>query len=314
MYYADGKAEEYEGPRTAKDVANFALAKLRVTVNARTGGSAGNGSQKSKRSKASPPGRVVELSSDDFDEVIMADTQNVWFVKFYAPWCGHCKALAPTWDEMAKELEGKVKVAKVNADRDKTLAARFQVQGFPTLILFPAGKKTTASAVRYQQGRELPELTRFALKYAERAIKAIQLTSQSQYDELCSEKLCFVSFLPHILDSNAQERKGYLRTLKQLAISKAGLPINYLWMEASNSLDLERALRLEFGWPATILINKAKGFYATHRGGFKLSDLESFVDRVATGRLNGDVLPSSLPPIPQMEKWDGKDAPQRDEL
>eukprot|EP01054_Gregarina_sp_Poly1_P005357 Gregarina_sp_Poly_1__5356@NODE_282_length_10089_cov_123_197964_g244_i0_p4_GENE_NODE_282_length_10089_cov_123_197964_g244_i0NODE_282_length_10089_cov_123_197964_g244_i0_p4_ORF_typecomplete_len289_score51_05Thioredoxin/PF00085_20/3_8e30Thioredoxin/PF00085_20/73Thioredoxin_6/PF13848_6/0_056Thioredoxin_6/PF13848_6/7_5e07TraF/PF13728_6/1_2e08TraF/PF13728_6/2_9e02Thioredoxin_2/PF13098_6/0_00013Thioredoxin_2/PF13098_6/3_5e03Thioredoxin_8/PF13905_6/0_0053Thioredoxin_8/PF13905_6/19Thioredoxin_8/PF13905_6 len=258
-------------------------------------------------------GSVVELTAADFDQRVMADTQNVWFVKFYAPWCGHCQKLMPTWEELAKQMEGKARIAKVDGTVETELAARFQVHGFPTLILFPAGKKSPQKAVKYQQGRELVDLTRFVVKYAEKSIRATQLLDQEQFDQECASKLCFVSFLPNIFDSSAKERKSYLKTLRNLAVSKADLPIKYFWIEAGNSLELERALRLEFGWPATIVVNKAKGFYTTHRGGFKEADLSSFVDRVTTGRVSGDALPPALPNLPKMEKWDGKDAP-REEL
>lgn len=64
---------------------------------------------------------VVELTDDDFDEVVM-NSQDAWFVKFYAPWCGHCKKLAPIWNEVATELKGEVKFANVDATTNTKLA------------------------------------------------------------------------------------------------------------------------------------------------------------------------------------------------
>lgn len=49
-------------------------------------------------------------------------------VEFYAPWCGHCKALAPTWEEVASQLRGKVKVAKVDATTETVVASRFNIR------------------------------------------------------------------------------------------------------------------------------------------------------------------------------------------
>ena len=63
------------------------------------------------------------------------------FVEFYAPWCGHCKNLAPEYAVVAETFKGSeasIVVAKVDADAHKDLAGRFDVKGFPTLKYFPA--------------------------------------------------------------------------------------------------------------------------------------------------------------------------------
>lgn len=61
-------------------------------------------------------------------------------VDFWAPWCGPCRAMAPTIDAVAEEYAGKVKVGKLNTDDNPGTAARFQIRGIPTLLLFKGGK------------------------------------------------------------------------------------------------------------------------------------------------------------------------------
>eukprot|EP01128_Nolandella_sp_AFSM9_P001854 TRINITY_DN12259_c0_g1_i1.p1 TRINITY_DN12259_c0_g1~~TRINITY_DN12259_c0_g1_i1.p1 ORF type:complete len:229 (+),score=88.31 TRINITY_DN12259_c0_g1_i1:58-687(+) len=78
---------------------------------------------------------VVKLTPENFNEV----NEGTWFVEFYAPWCGHCKRLEPVWAELANTLEGEVTVASVDATEFKGLARRFNINGFPTLILFKEG-------------------------------------------------------------------------------------------------------------------------------------------------------------------------------
>ena len=63
-------------------------------------------------------------------------TGESWFIKFYAPWCGHCKKLAPTWEEVATELKGKVNIAKVDVTTNKELGNQFDIKSFPTLLFF----------------------------------------------------------------------------------------------------------------------------------------------------------------------------------
>ena len=74
-----------------------------------------------------------------------------WFIEFYAPWCGHCKKLAPTWEEVATELKGKVNVAKVDVTENQALGQQFGVKGFPTLLLFKNGKMEKYKGARTKE-------------------------------------------------------------------------------------------------------------------------------------------------------------------
>ena len=60
-------------------------------------------------------------------------------VDFYADWCGPCKMMSPVIDDIAKELEGKVKVGKVNVDNNQELAIKYEVMSIPTIMVFEKG-------------------------------------------------------------------------------------------------------------------------------------------------------------------------------
>ncbi|KAF7144396.1 hypothetical protein RHSIM_Rhsim05G0133600 [Rhododendron simsii] len=108
---------------------------------------------------AAIPSSVVVLTPDNFDELVLDETKDV-LVEFYAPWCGHCKSLAPTYEKVASafKLEEDVIVANLDADQHKDLAEKYGVSGFPTLKFFPKGNK---AAEDYDGGQDLDDFVNF---------------------------------------------------------------------------------------------------------------------------------------------------------
>eukprot|EP00621_Florenciella_sp_RCC1693_P016534 CAMPEP_0182532650 /NCGR_PEP_ID=MMETSP1323-20130603/12060_1 /TAXON_ID=236787 /ORGANISM="Florenciella parvula, Strain RCC1693" /LENGTH=212 /DNA_ID=CAMNT_0024742431 /DNA_START=17 /DNA_END=655 /DNA_ORIENTATION=- len=111
---------------------------------------------------AAAESEVVTLTSDNFEhetQVATGATTGDWFVKFYAPWCGHCKKMAPAWESLAVELKegGLVNIAEVDVTGNRALGTRFEVKGFPTLLYFTKG-----TMYKYQGPRELEALTKYA--------------------------------------------------------------------------------------------------------------------------------------------------------
>jgi protein disulfide-isomerase len=110
-------------------------------------------------SNANPSGLVESLTAEKFQKVV-TDTLDPWFVKFYAPWCHHCQALAPTWQNLARQMQGKLNVGEVNCDVEKKLCKDANVQGYPTMLFFRGGER-----IEYEGMRGLGDL----LDYAEKA-------------------------------------------------------------------------------------------------------------------------------------------------
>jgi len=82
---------------------------------------------------------IVNLTDTTFDEEIKASDEPV-LVDFWAEWCGPCKMIAPTLEEISKDFAGRLKVAKLNVDDAQNTARRFEVMSIPTLILFKDGE------------------------------------------------------------------------------------------------------------------------------------------------------------------------------
>ena len=103
---------------------------------------------------------VIDLIPSNFDEIVLKSSKPA-LVEFFAPWCGHCKKLAPVYEELATNFESakdKVTVAKIDADEEKELGRRFGVQGFPTIKWFDGKSETPED---YSGGRDLESLTEF---------------------------------------------------------------------------------------------------------------------------------------------------------
>lgn len=83
--------------------------------------------------------KVLELNDDNFQTTLSSTDQPV-LVDFWAPWCGPCKMLAPTIDELADDYSGKVKIGKVNTDNSRQVAIDHQISAIPTLMLFKGGQ------------------------------------------------------------------------------------------------------------------------------------------------------------------------------
>ncbi|KAJ1718270.1 hypothetical protein LPJ53_006597, partial [Coemansia erecta] len=100
-----------------------------------------------------PDGEVVALTVQNFAE---RTASGPWFIKFYAPWCGHCQHLAPTWIKLGEAAKGKVNVGEINCDENGDLCKKYNVQGYPSLKLLWEGE-----SVEFKASRDLDTMVGF---------------------------------------------------------------------------------------------------------------------------------------------------------
>jgi thioredoxin 1 len=99
---------------------------------------------------------TLSVSDASFDKEVLQSSEPV-LVDFFAEWCGPCKAMAPALEQVATELQGKVKIAKLNVDENPDVTQRYQIQAMPTLLIFKDGKVAAQRIGALTQKKQLQD-------------------------------------------------------------------------------------------------------------------------------------------------------------
>ena len=142
-----------------------------------------------------PNGASVPLTAESFQRLVTM-TQDPWFIKFYAPWCPHCQALGPTWDQLAKTLEGKLNIGEVNCDKETRLCKEVKAKAYPTILFFKGGERA-----EYRGLRGLGDFVQYAEKAVDLAsgVPDVDAATFEAMEE--KEEVIFVYFYDHATTS-----------------------------------------------------------------------------------------------------------------
>uniref|UniRef100_A0A8C7YG59 Protein disulfide-isomerase A6 n=1 Tax=Oryzias sinensis TaxID=183150 RepID=A0A8C7YG59_9TELE len=306
------KPEEYQGARSSQAIVDGAMNALRSLVKDRLSGKSGSSGYSRQVKETGSSKDVVELTDDNFDKTVL-QSDDVWLVEFFAPWCGHCKNLEPEWAAAAtavkEQTKGKVRLGAVDATVHQVLSSRYGVRGFPTIKIFRKGEEPED----YQGGRTRGDIIERALDlFSDNAPppELVEILNEDVLKSTCEgSQLCVIAVLPHILDTGAAGRNGYLEVMIKMAEKYKKKMWGWLWTEAGAQMELESALGIGgFGYPAMAAINTRKMKFALLKGSFSETGIHEFLRELSVGRgstatLGGGVMPK----IHAVEPWDGKD-------
>lgn len=315
VFGADKKSPtDYQGARTADAITTEAMKATSNLVKTRkTGKSNGksSGSSKSKGSKSA----VVALDETNFNALVL-ESNDMWMVEFYAPWCGHCKALAPEWERAAATLQNDgIRLGAVDATAHQALASQYGVKGYPTIKVFNAGPKDTNKKKKgddYNGPREADGIVDYARAVLDRTgapVVVHELISPSVFSQVCggtTAKLCAVLFVPHILDSGAAGRNSYLEVFQSIAQEFRRMPFAFAWAEANAHPELESFFTINGNFPTVAVFSAEKKSFAVNRLSWSAKNVKDFMQGVLSGTEKTSAV-AAMPAVNTVSAWDGKD-------
>ncbi|CEP18291.1 hypothetical protein [Parasitella parasitica] len=134
---------------------------------------------------ADGPSDVLSLTDKSFDHEVR--DQELMLVEFFAPWCGHCKALAPEYEIAATKLKDKIKIAKVDCTENQDLCQRYDITGYPTLKVFRRGETSD-----YKGARKADGIVSYMQKQAAPAVTDLDATNFADFQN--SDRVVVVGY------------------------------------------------------------------------------------------------------------------------
>ena len=307
---------EYDGGRKASDIVAAALKHAKAMVYGRLGVKADSGDDKKDAPPPPPPSGfyensdVIEATDATWKEEV-EDFQGGALVEFYAPWCGHCKNMIPSWKAAAEQLEGVIKMVAVDATAQKEIGNKYNVQGFPTIKFFPP----EGEPEDYNGGRSTEAFVEFGTAKGEefpwpgaKGASIQQIEDDDSLKKNCLDKklMCVVFFVPHVIETAAEGRNKLLEMFNAVT-KKLKSKVASVWAVGGEHEKFEEGVGIYQSYPTFVAINGKNLRYVTHRGGFDQAAIETNLRKILDGKMGTATL-KALPKLSKgVEPWDGKD-------
>jgi protein disulfide-isomerase len=197
-------------------------------------------------STPNPLGSSLSFTAESFQNLVTM-SQEPWFIKFYAPWCAHCQAMAPNWVQLAKEMKGRLNIGEVNCDVETRLCKDVRLRGYPTILFFRGGER-----VEYDGLRGLGDFVTYANKAIDigDGVKDVDASEFKEMEE--KEEVIFVYFYDHATTSED------FTALERLPLSLIG----HAKLVKTNSALLAERFKITT-WPRLLVSRDGRPTYYT---------------------------------------------------
>lgn len=188
---------------------------------------------------------MLELTDEKFDKLVL-ESQEIWLVEFYAPWCTLCKAIAPEFSAAAKFLHDKARFGSLDGTMYPSVAMRFDVEDFPTIKYFPTGIEEKDSPQEYDGAYTSEDIINWVNARLYEKLpnpEIVEIVNERSVIRTCEKApLCVISFLPEIQECKAACRNEYLDIIRNVSVEFKKKGWGWLWTEAGFQDGIERAL------------------------------------------------------------------------
>lgn len=206
-------------------------------------------------------GLSISLTAESFQNHVTL-TQDPWFIKFYAPWCSHCQAMAPTWQQLAKSMRGKLNVGEVNCDKEKRLCKDVRATAYPTILFFKGGER-----VEYQGLRGLGDFTQYATSAVELAGGVPDVDAKTFAEMEKKDEVIFVYFYDHATTTED------FRSLEKLPLSLVG----HAKLVKTNDAELFKRFKITT-WPRLMVSREGRPTYYPPLAPHEMRDINRVSD------------------------------------
>ncbi|RIA89439.1 protein disulfide-isomerase tigA precursor [Glomus cerebriforme] len=249
---------------------------------------------------------VIELTPTNFDQIVGKD--KFALVEFFAPWCGHCKNLAPVYEQLADAFsyaKDQVVIAKIDADNHKDLGSRFHISGFPTLKWFNKG--VTDNPDEYDKGRDFESLVSFVEEKSgvtakvKKAITTVTVLTTKNFNEIAlnPEKNTLVEFYAPWCGHCKNLAPTYEKVAQNYAQESDCVVAN---IDATQNKDIAEKYEIR-GFPTIKFFPKGENKTSIdYQGGRSEKDFVDFLNKnCGTHRLVGGGLSEEAGKIPELD-------------
>jgi protein disulfide-isomerase len=218
---------------------------------------------KAKKPAATPNplGTSVPLTAETFQHRVTM-TQDPWFIKFYAPWCSHCQAMAPNWVQLGKEMKEKLNIGEVNCEIETRLCKDVRLRGYPTILFFRGGER-----VEYDGLRGLGDFIEYAKKAIDTGDGVKDIDAQEFLELEEKEEVIFLYFYDHATTS-----EDFI-ALERLTLSLIG----HAKLVKTNSAMLAERFKITT-WPRLIVSRDGRPTYYTALSPQEMRDFRRVVN------------------------------------
>ncbi|KAG1045256.1 hypothetical protein G6F43_011304 [Rhizopus delemar] len=213
----EGSEEDEEEPEDVEEEIDEEAEEIEEKVVVKPDEKAQQTEETTEKSLPNPLGISVDLNEKQMKEVL-SKPSDVWFIKFYAPWCPHCQALAPTWEALASQLQNEVNIGEVNCVDHGDICNEHGIEGYPTLLLFGNGKP-----INYNGDRSLMSLINFAKANAGPVVKQVNMGELEKYVKTKDVSLVYLSNNKEIPELIERAARTYMNTVSFYATEDANV-------------------------------------------------------------------------------------------